>query len=177
LLAFPSSRQPSLALCLALAWPAPPPPFHTPTLMTAVASTKARMQWMAGVMQVPGLSAAEGLTHHVQGRVMPSLVSPCVPPSTPGALLNELWQLARVARATASPWTVVVFWVLPHVQLCTQSWLWYVAASGCLLSLHYILHSAVVCVLQCLVPPCTPQHVCVSSVVCSQLHELVFVRH
>jgi hypothetical protein len=45
-------------------WPGryPPPLFHTPTLLTAVASTKARMQWMAGVMQMRGLSAADGLT-------------------------------------------------------------------------------------------------------------------
>jgi hypothetical protein len=99
------------------------------------------------------------------------------PPSTPSALLNKLWQLARVARATASPWTVVVFWVLPHMLLCRQSSLWCVAASGCLLLLHYILHISVVRVLQCFVPPCTPQPVCESSVVCSQLHELVVVQH
>ena len=87
-----------------------PPLFHIPTLLTAVASTKARMQEMAGVIQMLGLSAADGLTQHVQGRVMPSLVSPCVPPSTPSALLNKLWQLARVARATASPGPLWCFW-------------------------------------------------------------------
>ena len=107
-----------------------PPLFHTPTLLTAVASTKARMQWMAGVMQMLGLSAgvmqmlglsaADGLTQHVQGRVMPSLVSPCVPPSTPSALLNKLWQLARVARATASPGPLWCFWCC-RICCCADS--------------------------------------------------------
>jgi hypothetical protein len=153
-----------------------PPPFHTPTLLTAVASTKVRMQWMAGVMQVLGLSAADADPACAgPGDALPSFSMR--PPSTPSALLNKLWQLARVTRATASPWTVVEFWVLLHMQLCRQSWLWCVAASGCLLLLHYILHISVVCVLQCLVPPCTPQPVCESSVVCSQLHELVVVQH
>ena len=63
-------------------------------------------------------------------------------------------------KGYSKPWTVVVFLVLPHMLLCRQSWLWCVAASGCLLSLHYILHIAFGCVLQCLVPPCTPQPVC-----------------
>ena len=169
-LAVPSSMQPSLALCLALAWPAPPPPLpHSNAVDSSGQHQGPHAVDGGGDANARAVSGGDADARAVSSRrADPACAGPgdalpsfsMRPTQHPKRTAEQAVAAGQGGKGYSKPWTVVVFLVLPHMLLCRQSWLWCVAASGCLLSLHYILHIAFGCVLQCLVPPCTPQPVC-----------------